>query len=100
MLNHVLVSYTRLSEEGSTTNSYVSVTVDSIEATSVGVPRLVAGIRYTFNITAENSIGSSHLMCGPYLLRVGNKLEFQHHAHTKVCINIFIYIFLITRRSY
>ena len=56
-LNSVSVSYTF--EEGSTVNDPFSVTVTNTETTRVNVPRLGAGVRYTFTITAVNSIGSS-----------------------------------------
>ena len=69
-LNRVYVSYTF--EEGSGTSSPIHVTTFmNAQPTEVNVPRLVAGRRYTFNITAENAIGSSYVMCGPTLLSVG-----------------------------
>ena len=68
-LDSVSVSYTF--EEGSTVSDPVSVTVSSAETTMVNVPRLGAGVRYKFTITAMNSIGSSFIMCGPTFLNVG-----------------------------
>ena len=69
-LNHVYVSYTF--EEGSTTSSFIHVvTLLNSQPTQINVPRLVAGRRYTFNITAENNVGSSYILCGPTLLNIG-----------------------------
>ena len=68
-LDSVSVSYTF--EEGSTVSGHFSVTVSNTEATMVNVPRLGAGVRYTFTITAVNSIGSSYIVCGPTFLSVG-----------------------------
>ena len=74
-LDSVSVSYTF--EEGSTVSDPVSVTVSNAEATMVNVPRLGAGVRYTFMITAVNSIGSSYIMCGPTFLEVGKCAAYQ-----------------------
>ena len=65
-LNSVSVSYTF--EEGSTVSDPVSVIVSNTEATMVNVPRLGAGVSYTFMITG---IGSSYVMCSPIFLSVG-----------------------------
>ena len=68
-LNRVYVSYTY--EEGSATISPIPVPFMNTQQTEVNIPSLVAGHRYTFNITAENNVGSSYVMCGPTLLSVG-----------------------------
>ena len=68
-LDSVSVSYTF--EEGSTVSGRFSVAVSNTETTMVNVPRLGAGVRYTFTITAVNSIGSSYIVCGPTFLSVG-----------------------------
>ena len=68
-LDSVSVSYTF--EEGSTVSDPVSVTVTNTEATMINVPRLGAGVRYTFTITAVNSIGPSYITCGPTFLSIG-----------------------------
>ena len=65
-LTSVLISYTY--EEGGLPSTSTSVMNTDPTITSINVPRLTAGIRYTFNITAMNSIGSSHILCGPTLL--------------------------------
>ena len=74
-LDSVSVSYTF--EEGSTVSGPVSVTVSNAETTMVNVPRLGAGVRYTFRITARNSIGSSYIMCEPKFLEVGKCAAYQ-----------------------
>ena len=88
-LTNVLVFYTF--EEGSHDSN--SVTVMNINPTinSINVPRLTAGIRYTFNITAVNDIGSSYILCGPILLSIG---EFREGMITLMFIHN-LYIILI-----
>ena len=69
-LNRVYVSYTF--EEGSSTSNPIHViTFMNAQPTEINVPKLVAGRRYTFNITAENDVGSSYILCGPTFLSVG-----------------------------
>ena len=68
-LTSVLVSYTF--EEGGIDSTPMSVMNTDPTITSINVPRLIAGTRYTFNITAMNSIGSSYILCGPTLLSAG-----------------------------
>ena len=41
------------------------VAISSLDTTSVNVSGLVTGFEYTFNITAENSNGSSTISCRP-----------------------------------
>ena len=41
------------------------VPVSGVDTTSVEVDDLVAGFEYVFNTTAENSNGSSSILCGP-----------------------------------
>ena len=78
-LNHVYVSYTF--EEGSGTSSPIHVmTFVNAQPTEVNVPRLVAGHRYTFNITAENDVGSSYILCGQTLLSVGKCVSTHVHV--------------------
>ena len=74
-LDSVSVSYTF--EDGSTVSDPVSVTVSNTETTMVNVPRLGAGVRYTFTITAVNSVGSSYIVCGPTFLSVGEYAAYQ-----------------------
>ena len=73
-LTNVLVSYTF--EEGSIDSNPVSVMNNDPTITSINVPKLTAGTRYTFNITAVNDIGSSYVLCGPTLLNIGKSGEF------------------------
>ena len=75
-LTNVLVSYTF--EESASVSDPISVPFDDVSLTSVNVPWLVAGFRYTFNITAENDIGSSYVLCEPTLLSIGKSID--HHV--------------------
>ena len=68
-LNQLLLSYTV--QEGAAISEPVMVTVPNVEATEVNVPNLVAGVMYTFNVTAENDIGSFDILCGPTFLTIG-----------------------------
>ena len=47
------------------------VPVQNVNVTSVEVRGLVAGFMYTFTVTAENSNGSSTVMCGSVLHAIG-----------------------------
>ena len=67
-LTDVSVFYTY--EEGATINS-IAVQNTYANTTSVMVGGLVAGFRYSFNVTAENSNGSASILCGPTLLVIG-----------------------------
>lgn len=68
-LTNVLVSYTF--EEGAIESSPISVMITNPTITAINVPRLIAGTRYTLNITAVNNIGYSYVLCGPILLNIG-----------------------------
>ena len=48
-----------------------TIAIPSLDAMSVNVSNLVAGIMYTFSITAENSNGSSTVSCKPILHLIG-----------------------------
>ena len=62
-LTNVSVFY--MFEEGSTTISDPNLfPAGSINTTSVTLVGLQPGYRYTFNITAENSNGTSNILCG------------------------------------
>ena len=75
-LTSVLISYTL--EEGGRDSNPVSVMNSDPTIDSINVPRLTAGTRYTFNITAVNEIGSSYVLCGPTLLNIGKTREGLH----------------------
>ena len=55
-----------------------TVSVMRVDSTSVVVPSLVTGVEYTFNVTAENSYGSSSIVCGPIPHIIG-KTECQQY---------------------
>ena len=60
-LTNVSVSYSLT--KGSRT-VIKSVPVSSIDSTLVEISDIETGFKYTFNITAENSNGSSSIICG------------------------------------
>ena len=61
-LTNVSVLY--MFEEGSTISDSNLVPVGGTNTTSVTLVELQPGYRYTFNITAENSNGTSNILCG------------------------------------
>ena len=76
-LTSVLASYTF--QEGSSDSYPIPVMNSDPTITFINIPGLTAGIRYTFNITTVNDIGSSYVLCGSTLLNIG---KFDHHFHT------------------
>ena len=77
-LTSVLVSYTF--EEGAVESRPISLMITNPTITAINVPRLIAGTRYTFNITAVNDIGYSYVLCGPILLNIGRLRGNDQHA--------------------
>ena len=45
-------------------NGLNAVSIISVDTTSIVFPNLVTGTEYIFNVTAENSYGSSSITCG------------------------------------
>ena len=66
-----------------------AVSVSSVDTTSVEVAGLFAGFEYTFNITAENSNGSSSILCGPTLHVIGESVVYRskHLGKTQCRLN-------------
>ena len=62
------------------------VSVNSVDSTSIVVPSLVTGAEYMFNITAENSYGSSSIVCGPTPHLIG-KIECEAVIYILLLIN-------------
>ena len=58
-------------EEGLVMSPPTDVNIADTEVTTAIVSNLVAGRRYTFTITAENSNGSTSIDCGPVRHDVG-----------------------------
>ena len=56
--------------EGSAINR-IPTNVTNVNTSSVVIRNLITGFKYTFNITAENSNGSSSILCGPTLHIIG-----------------------------
>ena len=54
--------------------SPIPIPLISVDTTSVTIPDLKAGFEYTFNVTAENSEGSSSTVCGPITPKSGDSL--------------------------
>ena len=54
----------------------------SVDTTSTMLPNLVIGAEYMFNVTGENSYGSSSITCGPTPHIIGDSDEFQSQSHT------------------
>ena len=79
-LNNASVLYTF--EEGSTVSDPQKVPSISAVATNFNVPRLDAGVRYTFTVTATNNIGSSSITCGPYFLTLGKCIQCTHTVYS------------------
>ena len=70
-----------------------TVSVSSVDSTSIVVPNLVTGPEYLFNITAENSYGSSSIVCGPTPHLIG-KIECQAVGYIFLQINDLISCFI------
>ena len=66
-LTNVSVSYT-----SDNSLSPIPIPLISVDTTSVTIPDLKAGFEYTFNVTAENSEGSSSTVCGPITPKSGD----------------------------
>ena len=58
-------------EEGASISPPADVDIDNVEVTIAMVSNLIAGRFYTFTVTAENSIGSTSIDCGPIRHHVG-----------------------------
>ena len=56
-----------------------AILISNVDATSITVPNLAAGAEYVFNITAENRIGSSSILCGPTSHKIG-EIESNNQA--------------------
>ena len=73
-LTNVSVMYTFTNGIQSITNP---VSVSGVDTTSVEVADLIVGTEYTFNVTAENSNGSSYILCGPTLHVIGESVTIR-----------------------
>ena len=59
------------------------LSISNVDTTSVMIPNLVAGAEYMFIITAENSIGSSSITCGPTSHIIGKMKIKQSHIQNE-----------------
>ena len=78
-LSQLLLSYTV--QKDVTVSEPIMITVPNVEMTEVNVPSLVAGVMYTFNVTAENEMGFSYVLCGPTFLTIG-KASFLYNNYS------------------
>ena len=69
------VSVVYMFTEGSTVN-LVPVNVSNIHTTSVSIHGLTTGFKYTINITARNSNGTSSIQCGPIVHAIGERTPY------------------------
>ena len=81
-MTNLSVSYMFM--EGTTINR-VPVDVRSVGTTSVEVRNLTTGFEYTFNITAENTVGAASVLCGPTLHSIGG-LDFMKCDSYHTCV--------------
>ena len=84
-LTNVSVSY--YSE--SVSNS-IPIPLISVDTTLVTIPDLKAGFQYTFNVTAENSEGSSSTLCGPITPKSGDSLKMRDNINNDHTIGIML----------
>lgn len=74
-LTNVSVTYTiSCSEIDSTASGPIPIPFSDLESSTVSVTNLEFGFEYTFNITAQNSNGTSSVLCGPTLLTMEENL--------------------------
>ena len=66
----------------------IPIPLINVDTTVVTIPDLKAGFEYTFNVTAENSEGSSSILCGP----VAGK--FKHLQNIKIFFLAHTYAYL------
>ena len=94
-LTNVFLTYTN-SILGNSTGNFSNrsplntVSVSSVDSTSIVVPNLVTGAEYVFNVTAENSYGSSSIVCGPIPHLIG-KIEYQE-VGSKLMISFPVFV--------
>ena len=68
-------------------NGSNAVSISTVDTTSIMVPNLIVGAEYIFNVTAENNVGSSSIICGPILHIIGK---------TNIKIIIIMHTFRVT----
>ena len=66
-LTNVSVFYTYI--DGSAISSPISIPVSGLDTRVATVSTAESALEYTFNVTAQNSIGSSSILCGSTLHR-------------------------------
>ena len=57
------------------TISHVPVNMRNINALNATVHNLTTGFEYSFNVIAENSAGSSSILCGPVFHAIGQSVS-------------------------
>ena len=83
-LTDLSISYASLLNHSDILIDYLSntVSISTVDATSITVPNLAAGAEYIFNITAENRIGLSSILCGPTFHKSGEIKSIQTITHS------------------
>ena len=85
------VSYTHLVPGNGSivTNSQQlnTVSISNVDTTSIVFQNFVTGVEYVFNITAENSYGSSSITCGPTPHIIGKMNVKQRTIFQMININ-------------
>ena len=80
-LTNLFLTYTYSFIASNFTHNFNDVSISSVNTTSVIVSKLIAGAEYTFNITVENNIGLSNIICGPTSHIIG---EINIHPSDKL----------------
>ena len=78
-LTNLYLTYTR-SILGNGSKQLNAVSNISVDTTLIMLPNLVTGAEYMFNVTAENSYGSSSITCGPTPHIIGEMKVKQLHT--------------------
>ena len=74
--------------EGSVTNR-IPTNITRVNTSSVTIHNVITGFKYTFNVTAENSNGSSSIMCGPTFHVIGQSLMYIANMYNSCLCLIF-----------
>ena len=68
----------------------IPIPLISVDTTLVTIPDLKAGFQYTFNVTAENSEGSSSTLCGSITPKSGDSFKMPDNINNDHTIGIML----------